>query len=147
MKRVCGLVLLLLLGGVFGNPSTNPNDCTINNNNNNQTPLEKQLLEEVHPQWVRERCQEPFYATKFQPFFNTHHPINDVTITNVEQQQQTQTTTVTFSDNTACTFSTPRIQKELSGQTVLLQSNAQLPPLPPPPLGFLPPLPPLFQPL
>ena len=81
----------------------------------------KTELMEVHPNWIRERCQEPFYSTKFQPSHNAHHPINNVTVLDVlEKDGQVS---VKFSDETTCHFDTATIQAELDGKTVRLQST------------------------
>lgn len=123
-----------------GNEEEVPAVSNENKNNQAQTQihLKEYLQTEVHPLWLRERCQEEFYADPdtLQPRYNLHEEVEDLKVLQViteEEKESNAGVWVLFSDDKRCFYRTEMLQAELgfqdsnsnnnNGQPYLLQAT------------------------
>jgi len=129
--KVFDAVILSLLGlaseakvPVYGQANEKDNEDVSSSQKETDDPLLTQLVSEVHPLWLRERCHEAFYVdveTK-QPKYNLHEEVDGLTIAKVAKNNDANSYSVTFSDDQTCVYNAAMLQAELSGETYLLQA-------------------------
>jgi hypothetical protein len=83
-----------------------------------------QELREAHPLWLRERCQESFYADEDtrQPRYNLHEEEEDLTVAQVSRDEAHHGFVVRFSDDHECFFADHMIVPELQNEHTFLQA-------------------------
>lgn len=91
------------------------------------SPLWQQRLSTVHPLWLRERCQEDFYAdpVTLQPRFNLHEDVEDLRVTRVtpDTNKDEDGFVVLFSDDMSCFYPTRMLEAEFSHQQFFMQAS------------------------
>jgi predicted HD phosphohydrolase/alpha-ketoglutarate-dependent taurine dioxygenase len=90
---------------------------------------------QIHPLWLRERCQESFYADPdtHQPRYNLHEEVENLEILKVTTaaaaNSEDEKIQVTFSDKQSCVFSRKSLAAEINNEVTFLQTSTwSLPP-------------------
>ncbi len=85
----------------------------------------REQLNDVHPFWIRERCQEEFFVDMEtrQPKLNPHEMESNLLVEQVQYNVHEDKFVIHFSDKKKCHFSSMTLRAELANQVTFLQTD------------------------